>query len=325
MNLFIIGNGFDLSHGLKTSYNDFRRYLVNYCEYKEEQLPKIPEPITEYDGDISYDDQEVVSMLIYLIDQVNMKNIEYSENNDCSYSWADVEKSLGELEYDSLFEGLPDVYEKNGDIDDWKTAYMYEDNSTLLINPVTSIQSYFESWISTIPVNGVEENLTFKELIKKDDQFLVFNYTPTIQEVYDIPYDDVCHIHGTIGEKIVLGHGDNQDAEEKYNKIHIGAVDSLTELHLKLKKDVEKCFQIHIGFFNNLKEKDLQNVYSYGFNYGDVDLYYFEKLFNFISTDDITWFFDDYKIKIGKEKELEDTQRKLREIGFQGSFDIIKN
>ena len=27
MNLFIIGNGFDLAHGLKTGYTDFKEYL----------------------------------------------------------------------------------------------------------------------------------------------------------------------------------------------------------------------------------------------------------------------------------------------------------
>lgn len=26
--LFIIGNGFDMAHGLPTSYNDFREYLI---------------------------------------------------------------------------------------------------------------------------------------------------------------------------------------------------------------------------------------------------------------------------------------------------------
>ena len=27
-NLFVIGNGFDLAHGLKTSYEDFKLYLM---------------------------------------------------------------------------------------------------------------------------------------------------------------------------------------------------------------------------------------------------------------------------------------------------------
>ena len=30
--LFIIGNGFDKEHGLKTSYWDFRKYLAKYAE-----------------------------------------------------------------------------------------------------------------------------------------------------------------------------------------------------------------------------------------------------------------------------------------------------
>ena len=30
--LFVIGNGFDRAHGLKTSYWDFRKYLEKYAE-----------------------------------------------------------------------------------------------------------------------------------------------------------------------------------------------------------------------------------------------------------------------------------------------------
>lgn len=49
-NLFIIGNGFDLAHNLKTSYEDFHKYLKNkYPQANEEKFIQ-PEVITMPDG-----------------------------------------------------------------------------------------------------------------------------------------------------------------------------------------------------------------------------------------------------------------------------------
>lgn len=43
-NLFIIGNGFDLANNLKTSYDDFRTFLLdNYVHVKSVRSIKIPQ------------------------------------------------------------------------------------------------------------------------------------------------------------------------------------------------------------------------------------------------------------------------------------------
>lgn len=39
--LFVIGNGFDRAHGLKTSYWDFRKYLEKYAEDFLVQMEKM--------------------------------------------------------------------------------------------------------------------------------------------------------------------------------------------------------------------------------------------------------------------------------------------
>ena len=33
--LYIIGNGFDLAHGMKTLYTDFKKFLYNNSDYKD--------------------------------------------------------------------------------------------------------------------------------------------------------------------------------------------------------------------------------------------------------------------------------------------------
>ncbi len=42
-NLIILGNGFDLAHGLQTKYSDFRDYIWNNREFYE-QLTKMIKP-----------------------------------------------------------------------------------------------------------------------------------------------------------------------------------------------------------------------------------------------------------------------------------------
>lgn len=51
--LFIIGNGFDISHGLNTRYSDFMKYLTQYETPPQEIIPG-----WIYRDSMSKDDQE---------------------------------------------------------------------------------------------------------------------------------------------------------------------------------------------------------------------------------------------------------------------------
>ncbi|WP_373458983.1 AbiH family protein [Peribacillus sp. V2I11] len=59
----MIGNGFDSSHKLKTSYDDLRQYpLSNYPEIKIDEFI-VPDEIHQPDGGIAYNEVQVLSML----------------------------------------------------------------------------------------------------------------------------------------------------------------------------------------------------------------------------------------------------------------------
>ena len=49
MNILVIGNGFDLAHGLKTKYEDFLKFTQTYLEY-DEAYRKKPEIKEELEG-----------------------------------------------------------------------------------------------------------------------------------------------------------------------------------------------------------------------------------------------------------------------------------
>lgn len=54
-----------------------------------------------------------------------------------------------------------------------------------------------------------------KELFQEPEMlFFSFNYTKTLEKIYDIK--EVTHIHNYVGQKLVFGHGeDNAIYEEK--------------------------------------------------------------------------------------------------------------
>ncbi|MCG7330626.1 AbiH family protein [Streptococcus cristatus] len=152
--LFVIGNGFDLAHGLKTSYLQFKRFVYqqayNYKEIEEEEnIPEIdvrffydfeiPDYLTGNHGEIVYNDQEVAGKYFELISSI----VKYKED------WRDFENSLAKIS-DIEFE-LNSFYDSEEDIDYFRTANYIEDFSETLKNFYQyATNSLFSEWINTI-------------------------------------------------------------------------------------------------------------------------------------------------------------------------------
>lgn len=133
--LFIVGNGFDLAHGLKTSYEEFHKYLrLNYF-YKADSF-FIPESSILPDGSEIYDENDVATILIDLISKAEGEG----------KNWSDVETSLGKLDFDTYLERYDDIYveEDNGDGSNlWRSANLYENISNDLYSCTIKIKDLF--------------------------------------------------------------------------------------------------------------------------------------------------------------------------------------
>lgn len=92
---------------------------------------------------------------------------------------------------------------------------------------------------------SVRKQLEKMEQEKADNIFLTFNYTETLEEVYGINEDRVCHIHGKQGENILFGHGNTKDYTDEYMSKNIGSENSLSELDNFLKKDTKQAMKEH--------------------------------------------------------------------------------
>src|SRR5574344_2187135 len=274
-NLFIIGNGFDIAHGMKTKYSDFRNFLIKtYLDghYDEENFANIPQWFQLPDGDIEYSKEDVVNTTIRILDQAE------------GDLWKNIETSLGVLDFDEYFDDY-DINDKNIDYSLKETYNNNEDNANNLCGALEKIPLYFQDWVANInPAKVI--NKDFQELIdSNNDLFLTFNYTNTLEKIYNAK--NVCHIHGDVKNNIYFGHGNTKDKTNEYEIKYFGAERELINLQNELLKDVNSAYNNHLDFFNKLKtisNSTQINIYSFGFSFSSVDSFYLKKICELIDS-----------------------------------------
>ena len=146
MKLYIIGNGFDIGHGIPCKYSDFYTYL-------ERNREDVLEEMEQY----------------------------YYVDSD-SELWADFERGLEEgICYDSLadiiYENTPNFASDEFRDADWYDAQIYiEEECDKLLN---YIRSGFEEWINSLEL----DTTTKKYEIDKTARFFTFNYTEVLEKI----------------------------------------------------------------------------------------------------------------------------------------------
>lgn len=310
-NLNVIGNGFDLYHGLPTSYYYFACYMLST---NEELYDDLAEMYGFYRGIMHHFTEELERGI-----------------DDFGY-WRDFERNLGYLSSQWVENSLMD------DLD-----LEYPDAVDLEIerpNHSDTIKETLKDWVnSTINTKKnfeiVKEMLGEKKVdFSPKDVFISFNYTHMLEEVYDIP--NVLHIHGEADSlmrenDLIIGHGNNeilQNLEDKISKLDGDDYDQPSrnrkleyqfekEVLANLRKPVEICKGQLSSFMNKIKEPD--NICVYGFSLGDVDLPYMQLIKEKFPT--CKWKFSYYSksdiVNIKKAAEflkIEDTQYELFEF-----------
>ena len=205
MRLNIIGNGFDLYHGLPTSYYYFGCFLAS-------QYPDFYAEMSNMYGFVCYK-------------RVGHDDVDFVVSD---MFWKTFEEKLGYLDSGWMEHSLMD-----------DLGLECDDPIDLDIPEVINsrvIKDKFSEWIYST-VNTSQNFKTIKSYISRnkrrfrhDDYFVNFNYTQTLEEVYDIPYNRVLHIHGecaldTKDGDLIVGHGNNsaiQDLRQKIAEIENG-------------------------------------------------------------------------------------------------------
>lgn len=306
--LFIIGNGFDLAHGIPSTFNHFKEYLRSSYLYDYNVEPNLwITAQTMPDGDQSYNSTDCAQIIDYMVSE---------SFEDAREDWSDFEVALGNLDY-TLLEGDIEIqYDREGDIHPSRTRYNYEDAYSDFSNVMSNLPSLFSDWVNEIAVPtsrfsvfNLNTHQKISELINESDIFFTFNYTDTLETLYEMP--NVLHIHGDKTNPIV-GHCKDSHMEERayFQDEYINTMADA------LKKPTAKIIEENKVFFGNLDE--INSIYSYGFSFGNVDLVYVKEIIQHIDTKKITWYLHSFN-----EEDHVDYIRKIRKCGFKGNFGLF--
>lgn len=277
--LYIIGNGFDIAHGIDTRYWKFRVYLENnHSDFlvEFEKLYNIfPLDNTEYGYSIEAQER-------------------WNKNVD-NELWSAFEKSVGEpdtssmlnysectvdgLDLESGLIGIQDTMDEY-----WRQEYGY----------INNLQKYTKEWIEQV---SLEDVLPKKKSILNNykDYFFNFNYTGILEQIYNV--ENVFHIHGCVVDKMagspIIGHCNkkmidyhyqlSREAKENFDEGGYSIHNAIGEYLEACYKDTKRLICINDNYFNKLKTVD--NVIVIGWSAGDVDIPYLIKIKDSIKQD----------------------------------------
>lgn len=315
--LFIIGNGFDLAHGIPTKYSDFRKYIINLypeaLEFRDEIIH------IEQCHEI-YEDEFAAEILLSTMDKV------------CGEDWSNFESALADINFGNKLPNMvcDDDWSEDERNNMWGAYLMYMDQLTSgFINCTPHWQEFFRMWIK-----GVEHKLEsgkytsknnlYQLFSKPNTQFFTFNYTKTLQKLYGIK--KVIHIHNRCGQKLIFGHGEDDimyGAYHKYdehNEEPIIGSSFLDDMVMSFKKDTTSPLKKYNDFFKKL-DASTNQVYSYGFSYSKVDGIYIKEIIKRIHSEAI-WFFTEFEAQ--DREALRIKKIRLRNYGFKGDFALYE-
>lgn len=226
--LFLIGNGFDLAHGLKTKYSDFLLWYINKTVrlYNESNSNIFQDDLIILDSD-GYSVKEFDSLKSFN-ESLNKQRISYHGKNNffdrimkqsTDTNWVDIEYEY----YLHLLSTYKRIEKHNIEkIEGEKIVKKLNDCFEL-------IKDQLIEYLQTIkmPIQSEQIANRFKVELEKtrfyEVLFLVFNYTKTIESYIPslkIKNSQVIYIHGQLednGNTIIFGYGDEMD--DYYSKI----------------------------------------------------------------------------------------------------------
>lgn len=257
MKLFIIGNGFDIDHGLNTKYDDFKEYLKSNYDVKS-----FIQPSTYHNESLSI--EEAANFIYSVIDSVA-----------CDVNWSDLEESLGRLDYSEWINHI-DFELSSKSI--FEIIRNNQENVYYYSSLIDSLQELISEWLEYACNNSINVKNKYTELFSNDSFFLTFNYTDTLEKLYHVPEQNICHIHGMIYQYLIIGHGDKNS--KLSNESTIGVDEEINSVHQFLYKNTNKIIKNNKTFFDKLRNID--EIYFIGWSFSDIDIEYLNHIINIL-------------------------------------------
>lgn len=256
--LYIIGNGFDIHHGIESSYK-------NYLNCLKEENRGIYQKVIDF----------------------------YGDEPEKEEWWNEFEENIGHFDLRSKIEDYGFQNQPTDEdiekmrIETLGGAYDAEDEVGGIIS---CIKETFHKWVDSLKPAGSGNKIKIED---KDGFFINFNYSLTLENVYNIPKENILHIHGSLNDdEYVIGHGRSYkdvneeslpylapwDGKQDPSEYGLDAIDdeitenariAVVKQVMKAAKPVEEIIRKNNGIFKKLKS--VKMVYIYGLSFSDVD------------------------------------------------------
>lgn len=292
--IILVGNGFDLAHGLKSSYKDF---VLDLLKQKINQAVQdgVKNDYENKRMGYFYDDlllnvyiQNYSNISVYITQVLAINDLEKLleirkkgglEINIKSpilqkffQNWSDFEKSF--------FECLIQIYEKKGDIQK-------------LNNEFSLIRKYLKDYILKIQINVEEVGIEAKRIDKLIEifstgqinqiLFLSFNYTRTLgfyfNKIQHVINSRILYLHGNVNdikEEDELIFGFDNDLDVNFNKIISDSKIEYVDFFKSILYSNTKSKRELIDFLN----LDSFDVFSFGHSFEVSDFTILREIFS---------------------------------------------
>ena len=260
--LYILGNGFDLYHGLESRYSDFYKWLKKKGR-KDQRYNDFIKKMEKFFP--LYTNQDML--------------------------WCNFEKALGEYKEWLIYNEYNSEYSA-------KNSYEREQKMIGDVRKTCeAIRPHLTKWAKNISIRRARKKLN----LSKSSWFINFNYTRLLEDKYLIPDSQICHFHGSIDDTIpvITGHNYWNNVaydvfDEPTNPTHIAMRSVIGDFN-KLAKQPDEQIKRHSDFFMRVSERSLSHIVVIGHSLEEVDKDNFEKIRGNISALNAEWHFNIYQ------------------------------
>ena len=212
------------------------------------------------------------------------------------YMWNRLEEVIGMLAYEDAY-----CYLTNYGSDEWRDSahhdFQYEIDKMTEYWP--GLKDNLIGWIQNIKYTN--EDVRLRKLISEATRFLSFNYTNTLEVLYDVPKSKITYIHGDASksDELVLGHRSDDwypewDRTSPDEDVRLLEASEIMDRHFEnTKKQIEEIIERHKDFFVTCYEYD--EIYVLGLSYNDTDRMYLQEIA--VHNDKATWYFNWHSIE----------------------------
>lgn len=238
--LYIIGNGFDLAHGIKSSYCDFREWLV-------------------------HNKNNLVSMM----------DIFFSNKRDI---WSSIEQALGEYNEESILDYCRPDEEFDYDHSLSASARVEDSPMAIFLPVLEEFRKAFRDWVNSIEISTIEKmyklNPNSRYLSFNYTDTLETVYKIPKNKIVHI------HGSRLDNDEYIIGHNNPRESSSVWNddglifeqQAHENIITWMNEFTKQYNRNIAN----HSSFFDSLY--DIKQIVVIGHSMSKIDWPYFEEI-----------------------------------------------